>query len=244
MSSPTFSNLKGNGRASGRRQQQRKARKLAKLAAEAYPAATDSQTTCQKKAKSPIKPTYKTAAQTAYRQTHHAPMAGASSSNHYVHNSGPQPAGAQQPTRESRTYHSTQRDASVPLPFNFPPHLQITGRHSEAPQEGDNELVFLGVLALGQLATRETLQDNRTLVANQVRTRLGVALKLTDDNGVDPITIVTKRAPTAPDIWLLNGDARIRFASAGSAKAVYQQQRAEPGMQRAGTCALTTTAAV
>ena len=41
MSSPTFSNLKGNGRASGRRQQQRQARKFARLAAEAYPAATD-----------------------------------------------------------------------------------------------------------------------------------------------------------------------------------------------------------
>ena len=223
MSSPTFSNLKGNGRSPGRRQKQRRARKFAQLAADTYPAATDN----MPEEGEIIKPTYKTAAQTANRQTHHAPMAGASSSNHYGHNSGPQPAGAQQPTRESRTYHSTQRDASVPLPFNFPPHLQITGRHSVAPQEGDNELVFLGVLAPGQLATRETLQDNRTLVASQVRSRLGVALKLTDDNGEDPITIVTKRAPTAPDTWLLNGDVRIRFASAGSAKAVYQQQRAD-----------------
>ena len=73
------------------------------------------------------------------------------------------------------------------------------------------------------MATRDCLLQLRTTVSDQVRSNLGVALKL-DDHG-DPITVVTRRTTPSSSMWVTTGDVRIRFPSADIAKAVYTQQR-------------------
>ena len=138
----------------------------------------------------------------------------------------------QQPQSNTRTYHSTERDTTVPFPFHYPPNLFVTGRHSEA-KNSDNELVFHQVFQSGQSSTREVLQSCRSLVADQVRSHLGVAIPATDDVG-DSITIVTKRAADSSNSWKLSGDVRIRFPSVTTAKAVYHQQRATTRARNAG----------
>ena len=120
------------------------------------------------------------------------------------------------------TFHTIASDKAAPLPFENPPHLQLTGRFSGS-NIPEYEILFKQLFSGGDLATRECLLRLRTIASEQVRSNLGVALKH-DDYG-DPITVVTRRTTPSSSMWVTTGDVKIRFPSAEVARAVNTQQR-------------------
>jgi hypothetical protein len=121
-----------------------------------------------------------------------------------------------------QTFHTITSDTAAPLPFENPPHLKLTWRFSGSNLP-DYELLFKHIFHGGDLTSRDCLLRLRTIASEQVRSKLGVALKH-DDHG-DPIAVVTRRTTPSSSMWATTGDVKIRFPSAEVAKAVYTQQR-------------------
>jgi hypothetical protein len=87
-------------------------------------------------------------------------------------------------------FHTVANDTAAPLPFDNPPHLQLTWRFL-AYNFPKYEIMFKQIFPGGDLVTRDCLLRFHTTASDQVRNNLGVTLKL-DDHG-DPITVVTRR---------------------------------------------------
>ncbi len=98
----------------------------------------------------------------------------------------PTPTGAATP----QTFHTAASDTVAPLPFENPPHLQLTERFSGS-KLAENGIMFKMFFPSGDLVTRACILKFRTIVSDQVRNKLGAALTRNDHG--DPITVFTKR---------------------------------------------------
>ena len=122
-----------------------------------------------------------------------------------------------------QTLASTTRDQQHrPQPFQHPPHLQITGQFSRK-QTVDTELLFYKFFEPGLAATRELLQELRTIAAKEIEGQFGIKLPPSTAEA-DVVTIVTKRDVDQTTQWFTTGDIRVKFASPDQARGVFQRQ--------------------
>ena len=105
-----------------------------------------------------------------------------------------------------QTFHTVAIDTAAPLPFDNSPHLQLTRRFF-AYDLPEYEILRKQIFPGDDLATRDCLLRLRTTPSEQVRSNLGVALKL-DDHG-DSITVVTRRTTPSSSKWVTMGDVKI-----------------------------------
>jgi hypothetical protein len=113
------------------------------------------------------------------------------------------------------------KDADYHYPFEYLPHLLLTGRYSGSTLPC-NEMVFRNVFPTGQVATRELLQSHRTAAHIAIRKRIGINLMHSDAQG-DIIAVVTKKTDKQQGEWTTTCDIRVRFATRRAAKAAYEQ---------------------
>ena len=121
------------------------------------------------------------------------------------------------------TYHTVEKDWTIPYPFAVNPHLLITCIYFSS-NDNSNKIVFRHMYPAGQATAKELLQRYRTKAHVEIRKRLGINLFHTDALG-DTVTVVTKKLDKHQGDWILTGDIRVRFPSPRATSTVYEQQR-------------------